>query len=171
MTTYLCKFVAGFRQIFAPFSALMAKICISLFFRISASKSRLLLIMNNASDSKKSNQIQREFDSNVAIATFETVLASSHPPQKTNLRKLFCSASPFLCSSALSSLSFSVRSHRRLMLSAEMLNCYHQTESKGNFCLITVYSHKTLSQPQNFRAEKQTFSNDSFPPVGTAYSH
>jgi hypothetical protein len=36
-----------------------------------------------------------------------------------------------------------------------------QTESKGNFCLITVYSHKTLFQPQALRAKKQTFSNKS----------
>jgi hypothetical protein len=34
-----------------------------------------------------------------------------------------------------------------------------QTESKGNFCLITVYGHKTFRQPQNIRAKKQTFSN------------
>jgi hypothetical protein len=34
-----------------------------------------------------------------------------------------------------------------------------QTESKGNFCLITVYNHKTFPQPQNIRAKKQTFSN------------
>jgi hypothetical protein len=34
-----------------------------------------------------------------------------------------------------------------------------QTKSKGNFCLIIVYSHKNFLQPQNSRAKKQTFSN------------
>jgi hypothetical protein len=34
-----------------------------------------------------------------------------------------------------------------------------QTESKGNFCLITVYSHKNVLQPQNIYAKKQTLSN------------
>jgi hypothetical protein len=34
-----------------------------------------------------------------------------------------------------------------------------QTESKGFFYLITVYSHKTQFQPQAIRAAKQTFSN------------
>jgi hypothetical protein len=45
------------------------------------------------------------------------------------------------------------------MLKAEMLRRYLQTESKGNFCLITVYTHKNVPQPQNIRAKKQTFSN------------
>jgi hypothetical protein len=40
-----------------------------------------------------------------------------------------------------------------------MLRRCLQTESKGNFCLITVYSHKTFSQPQNVRVKRQTFSN------------
>src|SRR5688572_11597733 len=34
-----------------------------------------------------------------------------------------------------------------------------QTESKENFCLMIVYSHKTLFQPQASNAKKQTFSN------------
>jgi hypothetical protein len=34
-----------------------------------------------------------------------------------------------------------------------------QTESKGNFHSMTLYSHKTLFQPQAIRAKKQTFSN------------
>jgi hypothetical protein len=156
LTTYLCKFVAAFQQIFAPFCALMAKICISLFFRISASKPRLLLIINNASEGKKSNQIQRKFDSNVAIATFETVLASSHPRQKTNLFKPSLVVKLPPCEAGRAGVGITLPK---------------QTESKGNFCLITVYNHKTLFQPQNFRAKKQTFSNDSFPPVGKAYSH
>jgi hypothetical protein len=42
---------------------------------------------------------------------------------------------------------------------AEMMTCSPQTESKGNFCLITVYGHKNFRQPQNTHARKQTFSN------------
>jgi hypothetical protein len=34
-----------------------------------------------------------------------------------------------------------------------------QTKSKGNFHSMTLYSHKTLFQPQAIRAKKQTFSN------------
>jgi hypothetical protein len=36
-----------------------------------------------------------------------------------------------------------------------------QTESKGNFCLMTLYSHKSLFQPQALHAKKQTFSNSA----------
>jgi hypothetical protein len=36
-----------------------------------------------------------------------------------------------------------------------------QTESKGNFCLMTLYSHKTVFQPQAISAKKQTFSNSA----------
>jgi hypothetical protein len=45
---------------------------------------------------QETNPIQREFDSNGGIAPFDTLLASSHPRQKTNLFKqfvLFCSLS------------------------------------------------------------------------------
>jgi hypothetical protein len=80
------KFMAGFQQIFAPFCVLLAEICIFLFFHISASKFQKLLITANAANT---NQIQREFDSNVAIATFEFSLASKHLRQKTNLLKPF----------------------------------------------------------------------------------
>jgi hypothetical protein len=64
----------------------------------------------------------------------------------------FAPPTPLLCFSALG-FAFSE------MLFAEMLTRYLQTESKGNFCLITVYSHKNFLQPQNTRARKQTFSN------------
>jgi hypothetical protein len=39
-------------------------------------------------------------------------------------------------------------------------NATIQTNFKGNFCLITVYTHKTFPQPQNLNAKKQTFSNN-----------
>jgi hypothetical protein len=79
-------FMAGFQQIFAPFCVLLAEICTFLFFHISASKFQKLLITAYDVDT---NRIQREFDSNVAIATQEFSLASKHLRQKTNLLKPF----------------------------------------------------------------------------------
>jgi hypothetical protein len=87
------SFSTVFRQIFASFCVLIAETRISLFFHVSASKSRLLLITDNALET---NHTQREFDSNVHIATFEPSPASSPPRQNTNFYKRF-SASPFLC--------------------------------------------------------------------------
>jgi hypothetical protein len=130
------------------FHHFIAKTCIFLFFFVSNSKLAQLLIIDYA---VKTNQIQREFHSNVAIRTFGLFPASSHLRQTTNFPKL-SSASPLLCFSALG-FAFSE------MLLAEMLRRYLQTESKGNFCLITEYSHKNFLQPQNTRARKQTFSN------------
>ena len=68
------------------FHYFMAKTCILLFFLVSASKSRLLLITTTCTIS---NEIQREFLFNVAIATRDAFLASSHSRQNTNLLKLF----------------------------------------------------------------------------------
>jgi hypothetical protein len=103
------------------FRDFMAKTCILLFFSVLASKLRSLLITAYVANT---NQIQREFHSNVAIATQEFSPASKQSHKKTNLFK--------------------------------------QTESKGNFCLITVYSHKTLFQLQATGVKKQTFSNLRF---------
>jgi hypothetical protein len=87
-----------FQQIFAPFCVLIAEVCISLFVYILASKLRQLLITAYAA---YTNQFQREFDSNVAIRTFEFCLASKHPRQKTNFFKpIFSSWS--LCRGVLS---------------------------------------------------------------------
>jgi hypothetical protein len=130
----------------STFRYFMTKICIFLFFRILNSKSHQLLI---TTESKFTNRIQREFDSNVRIATFQISPASSHPHQTTNLLKR-SSPSQLLCFSDLSSCFW---------LFAEMLRAYSLTESKGNFCLITVYSHKTLFQPQAIPAKTQTFPN------------
>jgi hypothetical protein len=58
-----------------------------LFFLASASKSRALLIVIKSKFSENPNEIQREFDSNVRIATFETSLGSKSCRQKTNLLK------------------------------------------------------------------------------------
>jgi hypothetical protein len=76
----------------ADFHRFMTEICILLFLRtavtsrrrLSASKSQKLLIMD---DAVKTNQIQREFDSNVAIATQEFSSASKHLREKTNFFK------------------------------------------------------------------------------------
>jgi hypothetical protein len=78
----------------AAFCSFIAKICILLFFTVSASKLVQLLI--TAYDTH-TNRIQREFHSNVRIATFGASLASSHPRQNSNffnrelLSLCFCS--------------------------------------------------------------------------------
>jgi hypothetical protein len=76
------EIMADFQQIFAAFCVLMAEacchfappICIFLFFRDSASKSCSVLINDNATDT---NPIQTNYDSNVAIRTFD------HEPKQT----------------------------------------------------------------------------------------
>jgi hypothetical protein len=78
------RFLTHFQQIFAPFCALIAEICISLFFLVHASKFAPLLITAYAAET---NRIQREFLFNVARATRDEILASRHPRQKTNLSK------------------------------------------------------------------------------------
>jgi hypothetical protein len=77
----------------------IAKTCIFLFILVSASKFLKLLITSNEINIKlpspigeglgvrSTNQFPREFDSNVRIATFEHLPASSHPRQKTNFSK------------------------------------------------------------------------------------
>jgi hypothetical protein len=78
----------------------MANICIFLFFFVSASKFNQLLITNHGIIAKNPNRIQREFHSNVAIATQEFSSASKHPRKNTNFFKP--SFPLFLCASALS---------------------------------------------------------------------
>jgi hypothetical protein len=57
MPQQICgKFMTGRQQIFASFCILMTKICIFLFFHISASKLGELLIKTSASETK--NQIE-----------------------------------------------------------------------------------------------------------------
>jgi hypothetical protein len=79
------SFSTHFQQIFAAYCVLMTDSCVSLFFRISYSELTKLLITNTAFISKKSNRIQTNFDSNVAIRTFEFSLASKPSRKKTNL--------------------------------------------------------------------------------------
>jgi hypothetical protein len=167
------SFPTHFQQIFAAFRVFIAEacchfappICIFLFSRVLASKFQQLLITEYATET---NEIQREFYSNVRIATFETFPASKQSHKNTNLFKLLVETNLAF------SLSWrrAVTSRRRWRfiafadkLIAETLKCYPQTESKGNFCLITVYTHKTFPQPQNTRAKKQTFSNESALPL------
>jgi hypothetical protein len=137
-----------------PFHRFIAEICISLFFFASNSKFAQLLI---AIYDAYPNRIQREFVSNGAIATFGTFLASSPLRQKTNLYKQRCAVT-------------SRHRHKTpcTVGTASMPSAGDggyfapptQTESKGNFCLITVYSHIALFQPQALRAKKQTFTNE-----------
>jgi hypothetical protein len=97
-------FLSPFQQSFPALCVLLAEACchfapptcILLFFLNLASKSHQLLI---TAYTVYTNRIQREFDSNVAIATFEFLLASKPSRQKTNLFKLLAL---FLCASALS---------------------------------------------------------------------
>jgi hypothetical protein len=91
----------------AAFCSVMAKICIFLFLRravtsrrrLSASKSRSLLIADNTTDT---NKIQTNFDSNVHIATFD------HEPF-TNLFKLFLRVLRALVVNQSSSINFRLR--------------------------------------------------------------
>jgi hypothetical protein len=62
------KMTTNFSSAFCIF---MTKTCILLFFPVFASKIQRLLIMNTVSKIRKSNPIQREFDSNGAIRTFD----------------------------------------------------------------------------------------------------
>jgi hypothetical protein len=66
------------------FRYFIAKIWFLLFFTVSASKSRSLLITANAAHT---NRIQRENLFNDAIASQEYFSYSSHPLQKTNFLK------------------------------------------------------------------------------------
>jgi hypothetical protein len=61
-------FPTAFQQIFVFFCVLMIERCIFLFSQNLASKFKQLLITTTT---PATNQIQREFDSNVHIATFE----------------------------------------------------------------------------------------------------
>jgi hypothetical protein len=140
----------SFNILLPAFCSFIAKICIFLFLSASNSKLYSLLITPIHCFT---NRIQREFDSNVAIRTFEIFLASKPPRQKTNFPKHFLLFLSVLC-------VFVVKLF--LLQIAEVLKRYPQTESKGNFCLITVYNHKTLFQPQAIPAKRQTFSNKSF---------
>jgi hypothetical protein len=63
----------------AYFHRFMAKICISLFFLVSASKPYPLLITDN---SAHTNQIQRDFLFNNGIQSYSPIPASSHLRQK-----------------------------------------------------------------------------------------
>jgi hypothetical protein len=115
------------------------------------------------------NRIQREFDSNVRIATFEYLPASKHPRQKTNFLK-HSSAPLFLCLKPLplllaEMLRRAITSRCRPLFSppceaGRARVGIRQTESKGNFCLITVYNHKNIFRTQNQKGTEQTFSND-----------
>jgi hypothetical protein len=77
------KLMTCFQQLFAAFCVLMTETWFFLFFHVLASKFHSLLIMNPTSKIRNSNQIQTNFDSNVAIATFD------HEPKQTFSNDLF----------------------------------------------------------------------------------
>jgi hypothetical protein len=145
-------FPIPFQQIFAAFCVLIADSWFFLFFFVANSKLAQLLITNETTKTENPNRIQREFDSNVAIRTFEFSSASKSPAPKTNLFKPLFSASLRLC---VRLLSFAFAD----LLMAELLRRYVQTESKGNFCLMMLYNHKTKFRTQAIRPNSQTFSN------------
>jgi hypothetical protein len=78
------SFSTVFQQIFTTFCVLLAEICISLFFHVSASKLYTLLITDN---DVNTNRIQREFLFNNAIASQKALLASNQKPPNSNLLK------------------------------------------------------------------------------------
>jgi hypothetical protein len=177
------------------FCYFMTEICILLFFFVLASKFAKLLIMYKILSplskcrglgDKVTNRIQREFDSNVAIATFEISLASKFAAKKTNLFKQRRAVTsrrqykiPSLCAVGTASMVYIglgleiLRATNTLflcffgvkplffaeLLMADMLIGYLQTESKGYFCLITVYSHKNLFRAYAATPKTQTLSN------------
>jgi hypothetical protein len=104
---------------------------------------------------------QTNFDSNVAIRTFEILPASKPAPQKTNFLKQRRAVTSRRRHRGVLSLraADSGKTAFAKMLMAEVLTCSLQTESKGNFCLIIIYAHKNFPQPQNIHAKKQTFPN------------
>jgi hypothetical protein len=140
MTTQLQgDYPRPFQQIFAAFCVLMAEIWFLLFFQKLASKSEKLLIMSNRC---LSNGIQTNFDSNVAIRTFEFSSASKQPHQKTNFLKRFA----FLCVLCIEACCHFAPPTALLPLLAKRGEGWGegiQTKSKGNFCLIIIYDHKT----------------------------
>jgi hypothetical protein len=149
------NFLTLFQQIFADFCCLMTEICIFLSFCVLASKFQKLLITTEASNTKKSNRIQTNFDSNVHIATFDHEPSAPKNKQLQTLVPILCvSISLRLC---VKPLSFAFAE----MLKAEMLTCSVQTEFKGNFCLIIIYGHKTKFRTQLLSPKSQTFSNFS----------
>jgi hypothetical protein len=66
-----------FQQLFTAFCVFMTDIWLFLFFHVSNSKLQQLLITIEASESKNQNRNQTNFDSNVAIRTFD------HKPKQT----------------------------------------------------------------------------------------
>jgi hypothetical protein len=185
------KLMTVFQQIFAVFCVLMTEacchfappteICISLFFHFSASKLRPSLITTaclaplctwrrRAVTSRRregvggevTNRNSTNFDSNVAIRTFELLPASKNSRQKTNLLK----QSAFICVLCVSVVKLLLCFAEMLM--AEMLTCSLQTDSKGYFCLVTAYGHKNLRQPQNTRTKKLTSPNNLLPSLRAA---
>jgi hypothetical protein len=82
-------FPTPFQQTFTFFCVLLAEICFFLFFSNIASKSRQLLITIKVYAVKNSNRSQTNYDSNVAIRTFEACCHFAPPTQTTGQNKPF----------------------------------------------------------------------------------
>jgi hypothetical protein len=96
------SFLALFQQIFAAFCVLMTEIWLFLFFQISASKlSQLLIMLNTINinlDESFTSRIQTNFDSNVAIRTFDhEPPAPKNKHSQTFIHVLCSSVSLILC--------------------------------------------------------------------------
>jgi hypothetical protein len=119
----------------------MTEICILLFLSVSNSKLAHLLI---AAYAAFTNPIQTNYDSNVAIRTFEACCHFAPPTQTTSLLQTFSNlSSGFFVSEAC--CHFAPPTAVKLLLPfafAEMLTCSILTKSKGNFRLIIIYDHK-----------------------------
>jgi hypothetical protein len=76
--------LTAFQQNFAAFCTLMTEICISLFYFVSYSKSRTLLITGYAAET---NRIQREFLFNNGIQSQNFFSSVSQCPLESNLLK------------------------------------------------------------------------------------
>jgi hypothetical protein len=100
-STQNSSFSTTIQPIFAAFCVFMTDIWLSLFLRravtsrrrLSASKLQQLLITIEASESKNQNRNQTNFDSNVAIRTFD------HKPKQTfsNCLSLFVGTALMPC--------------------------------------------------------------------------
>jgi hypothetical protein len=126
-----------FQQIFAAFCVFIADLCIFLFFLASASKFRQLLIRTIC---YFTNQLQREFHSNVAIATQKLFSYSALFAKLTNLFKPWRVYSP---------LSLAGEDGRGLIRAAEQRVGAELTNlSKRTLIQMSLYGHLSTSHPR-----------------------
>jgi hypothetical protein len=201
-------FSADFRCFLHFYSKKMVSFVFSCLRRAVTSRRRTRLKIPTITyhgEPMRTNPIQTNFDSNVAIRTFEACCHFA-PPTETHepstnffkpsspsvgtwiypIRSLWLRASDRqkavptnACFSFVSFVCFIVNqkeaSCNSPLSTNELASAVGrgrgwglrrrygmgiQTESKGNFCLIIIYAHKTSFQPRAIHAKKQTFSNN-----------